>query len=409
MVRSLLAKALRKKHFYKEAVKVEGILSGGQINPEKSVFDDWLNWDPISSGTGDLLLDDMEKYSATPKTAKQNVKTINFTSKLNGLPAHGLQIKDLMYVTTATLEPLDADKLSLRGMETEGDASDEKLKEQDDLNTLDEKQCSLLKNSLSNLSKDHGGVVEHPRRQMSPSGASNIYLTSGCQDFEVPLCYVPEEKPALLPLPGHDQVSVDVAKIGYQTKGSTLLHLPIFSCKSTDSEDIRPNSNENLKYSNDLDQNSFTPETQLQDALSPVLQGTCLHDDGQAHSIKIDIPATVNHVPLELSTPLRKSSSPAILLEPAVENCDMSVCPPEGITADKLMNNGIENMLEQPLDSGMTDRVDTLPLEGSSNATTNFDEPIDDVMGELKQINSVSDYQGLAKSQTGTLHTCYYF
>lgn len=421
MVRSLLAKALRKKHFYKEAVKVEGIPSGGQMNPEKSAFDDWLNWDPISSGQGDLLLDDMEKYSATPKTTKQNVKTISFTSKLNGLPAHGLQIKDLIYATEATLEPLDADKLSLQGMETEGDASDEKLKEQDGLNTLDEKKRSLLKNSLSNLSKDHGGVVEQPQRQMSPSGASNIYLTSGCQDSEVPLGYVPEAKPALLPLPGHDQVSVNVAKIGYQTEDSTLLHLPAFSGKSTDSEDVRPTSNEKLKYSNDLDQNSFTPETQLQDAPSPAQQGICLHDDGQAHIIKIDMPATVNHVPLELSNPLSKSSSPAFPLEPAVENCDMSVCPPEDITADKLlMKTGIENMKEQPLASSctsyedayveggqyseMTDRIDELPLEGSSNATTNFDEPIDDVMGELKQINSVSDYQGLAKSQTGTLH-----
>lgn len=432
--RSLLANALRKKHFYKEAVKVEEIPSGEHVNPAKSAFDDWLKWDPISSGEGDLLLDDMEKFSVISKTVKENKKTINFTSNLNGLPAHGFQIKDLIYVTKAAVEPPDADKLALQVMETERDASDEMLEEQGGLNTSHEEQRTLLKNSLSNLSKDLGGVVELPEGQISSSGATNIYLTSGCQQSEVQLGYVPETKRALLPLQVHDEVSVDVAKIGYQTsdlEDSTLLCLPTSSVKSADSEKNIPTSNEKLTYSidlevnrsDDLEHNIVTSETQLQDTPSPVHQGNCLHDGGQVHTAKINTLTTDNHVSLELSNPLIISRSSASPLDPAVENRDMGVCAHEGIIMDKLLiKNGIENMQEQPLASchtsyedGYVERGqyskmtyssvelgDGLPPEGFSNATTNFDEAINDhVMGELKQIDSVTDHQGLAKSHSG--------
>ncbi|KAL3625926.1 hypothetical protein CASFOL_030455 [Castilleja foliolosa] len=113
--RSLLANALRKKHFYKEAVKVEQVPSGGQQSP----FDDWLKWDPISSGDGDLLLDDMEKSFAISNTQTETAKTVNFTSSMNGLPAHGLQIKDLMSVTKADFEPIEANNSETAVMEIE--------------------------------------------------------------------------------------------------------------------------------------------------------------------------------------------------------------------------------------------------------------------------------------------------
>ncbi|KAH6822080.1 polymerase/histidinol phosphatase-like protein [Perilla frutescens var. hirtella] len=433
--RCLLANALRKKHFYKEAVKVEEIPSGVHVNPAKSMFDDWLKWDPISSGEGDLLLDDMEKFSAISKTIKENKKTIDFTSNLNGLPAHGFQIKDLIYAKKAAVEPPGADKLALQVMETEGDASDEKLEEQGGFNTLHKEQCTLLKNSVSNLSKDHGGVGELPEGQISSSGATNIYLTSGCQESEFPSGYVPEEaKNALLPLQVHVGVSNDVAKIGYQMsdlEDSMLLSLLTSNVKPADSEKIIPTSNEKLKYSidlevncsDDLEQNLVTSKIRLQDTPSPVDEGIRLHDGGQVHITKINTLTADNRVSLELSNPLSISSSSAFPLDSAVENRDMGVCAHEGTTMNKLfMRNGIENMQVQPLASShtsyedgyvenreyskMTDSSgklgDGLPLEGSSNVTTNFDSPIiDDVMGELKQIDSVPDYQGLAKSHAG--------
>lgn len=424
--RSLLANAIRKRDFYKEAVKVEEIPSGGQSNPAKPVFDDWLKWDPISSDQGDVLLDDMEKSFATSKTLKGNVKTINYSSNLNGLPAHGLQIKGLVHVTKAALEPPDAYKHALPIMEIEGDASDEKLEEKDGHNTLHEEQHGLLKNegSCGNMSNDHEEVVELPESQMSPYGATNIHSNSDRQDSEVPLGYIPEEKLAPPTLPGRDQVSIDVAKREYQISrlgDSSLLSLPTFNVKSADSEDI-------IQTSNHLEQNTVASETQSQDAPSPIHQGNCLHGGGQVHISKISTLTTNNHVSTELSNPLNKCSSSVFPLVPAVENIlEMGGCAHEAKRMDKLLNkNDVGNMQEHPLApphtsykdgfvvggrcSKMTDSSiefgDGSPLEGSSNVTTNIGEPTnDDVMAELKQIGSVIDGQGFATSQAGTLYS----
>ena len=66
--RTLIANALRKKQFYKEAIRVEAIPSGAQLDSNKPLAGDWFKWDPISSGEGDLLLEDMVKsFSASSK------------------------------------------------------------------------------------------------------------------------------------------------------------------------------------------------------------------------------------------------------------------------------------------------------------------------------------------------------
>lgn len=108
--RSVIASALRKKHYYKEAIKVELMPSGGKVNPEESVFSDWLKWDPISSGEGDLLLDDIEKSFSAPGSVHNTVKTVGFASALNSLPAHGLQIKEILSAVESAPEALDIGK-----------------------------------------------------------------------------------------------------------------------------------------------------------------------------------------------------------------------------------------------------------------------------------------------------------
>ncbi|GFP94867.1 ribonuclease p protein subunit p30 [Phtheirospermum japonicum] len=113
--RSLLTNALRKKHFHKETVKVEQVPSGGQQSP----LDDWLKWDPISSGEADLLLDDMEKSFSISNTQTETAKTINFMSSVNDLPAHGLQIKDLISVAKEALEPIETNNSEPAAMEIE--------------------------------------------------------------------------------------------------------------------------------------------------------------------------------------------------------------------------------------------------------------------------------------------------
>ncbi|KAH0668378.1 hypothetical protein KY285_029584 [Solanum tuberosum] len=103
--RTVITNALRKKCYHKEAIKVEPITSGIK-EPE---FDDWLNkWDPISSGEGDLLLDDIKKSFSVSRNVRKEVKPIDFSSTVNNLPAHGLQIKDLISSTVLGQVPVDA-------------------------------------------------------------------------------------------------------------------------------------------------------------------------------------------------------------------------------------------------------------------------------------------------------------
>ncbi|XP_027181030.1 uncharacterized protein LOC113779592 [Coffea eugenioides] len=108
--RSVIVNALRKKHYYKDAIKVEVMPSSGKVNPEESVFSDWLRWDPISSGEGDLLLDDIEKSFSASGSVHNTVKTVGFASALNSLPSHGLQIKEILSAVESASEALDIGK-----------------------------------------------------------------------------------------------------------------------------------------------------------------------------------------------------------------------------------------------------------------------------------------------------------
>ncbi|VFQ91452.1 unnamed protein product [Cuscuta campestris] len=102
--RNLIEKASRKKSYYKGAIKVEAISSGDSVEPK---FDDWLKWDPISSGDGDLLLDDIDRFFSA-STPSSNVKPVDFSSSINGLPPHGLRIRDILSSRQLTPELLNA-------------------------------------------------------------------------------------------------------------------------------------------------------------------------------------------------------------------------------------------------------------------------------------------------------------
>ncbi|XP_062081937.1 protein GAMETOPHYTE DEFECTIVE 1 [Humulus lupulus] len=94
--RALITKALRKKQFHKDAIKVEVISSGEQVESNKPWSSDLFKWDPISSGDGDLLLEDLEKSFAASNNVSKNSKAIDFTSIIGSLPSHGFQVRDLI-------------------------------------------------------------------------------------------------------------------------------------------------------------------------------------------------------------------------------------------------------------------------------------------------------------------------
>ncbi|MCL7048090.1 hypothetical protein MKW94_005252 [Papaver nudicaule] len=102
--RALIARAIRKKQFYKEAVRVEKIPSSQQVDTKESWFADYNNnWDEISSGEGDIQLDDIAKFFAA-------------SIKLNDwLPTGGnksQQQEDTPMSDAKSDESLDMDKIS---------------------------------------------------------------------------------------------------------------------------------------------------------------------------------------------------------------------------------------------------------------------------------------------------------
>ncbi|XP_057474668.1 protein GAMETOPHYTE DEFECTIVE 1 isoform X2 [Actinidia eriantha] len=105
--RSLITNALRKKHYCKEAIRVEAILSGEERDSNEPCFSDWLKWDPISSGEGDLQLDDMARSFSTSAKVSKTVKPIDFASLVDSFPSRGLQVRDIKSSAEAVMQPLD--------------------------------------------------------------------------------------------------------------------------------------------------------------------------------------------------------------------------------------------------------------------------------------------------------------
>ncbi|XP_004295958.1 PREDICTED: ribonuclease P protein subunit p30-like, partial [Fragaria vesca subsp. vesca] len=107
--RTLLSNAVRKKHYHKEAIRVEVLPSSQEIDGNKSWSSDW---DPISSGEGDLLLDDLAKaFSNSSTKATKTVKAIDFASVIDSTPSLGFQVNDLISGTNVVVsQPLATQK-----------------------------------------------------------------------------------------------------------------------------------------------------------------------------------------------------------------------------------------------------------------------------------------------------------
>ncbi|KAK9279919.1 hypothetical protein L1049_013603 [Liquidambar formosana] len=160
--RTLIVNALTKKKCYKGAIRVEVMSSGEQFDSKEPWFGDGLKWDPISSGEGDLLLDDMAKsFSASSKVCK-TVKAIDFASIMDSIPSHGLQfkvpshglqVKELISGTQAVLQPPDNGKNHISAAE------------------------------VIEVSMATNGASEQPETdQTSLNDTPATYQTSGCED-----------------------------------------------------------------------------------------------------------------------------------------------------------------------------------------------------------------------------------
>ncbi|XP_022755700.1 uncharacterized protein LOC111303589 [Durio zibethinus] len=153
--RSLLASALRRKHFFKEVIRVEAVSSSVPFDSWKPWSADWLNWDLISSGEGDLLLDDMAKSFSSSSNVSNTVKAIDFDSVIDNMPSHGFQVKGLISGTKA--------------------ASHSLAKVKNILSTTEPVQLPIITNQVSEKS----GKLDFPETEKaSLDGTPSEHLTS---------------------------------------------------------------------------------------------------------------------------------------------------------------------------------------------------------------------------------------
>ncbi|CAN6849306.1 unnamed protein product [Brassica oleracea] len=105
--RNMIAKILKKKRFHKEAVKVELLSSSDTFSLEQPPSGDFMKWDPISSGEGDMLLEDLAKaFDATTRAvAPKSSKAIDITSDRKGLSSHGFRLTDILGSEPSTQPP----------------------------------------------------------------------------------------------------------------------------------------------------------------------------------------------------------------------------------------------------------------------------------------------------------------
>nr|KAJ0207434.1 hypothetical protein LSAT_V11C500289860 [Lactuca sativa] len=148
--RSLLENSLRKKKFYKEAIRVELITT----DIEGAGFDDWLKWDPISSGEGDLQIDDMAKSFAASSKESKTVKAIDFVSVIDGLSSHGLHIKDMVSETKLeSYHPIENSQTSL--MEAQEKGENEKFETVEVLaNVEGGETCAMIIEEVNKIPSD---------------------------------------------------------------------------------------------------------------------------------------------------------------------------------------------------------------------------------------------------------------
>ncbi|CAK9314467.1 unnamed protein product [Citrullus colocynthis] len=110
--RNLIANALKRKQFYKETIRVERISSDDKLDLNDPWSVDLFKWDPISSGEGDLLLDEIAKSFAASNDKSKNVKAIDFSSIIGNLPPQGFLVKNVIAGSEAKLSLNDNRKFS---------------------------------------------------------------------------------------------------------------------------------------------------------------------------------------------------------------------------------------------------------------------------------------------------------
>ncbi|KAF9598461.1 hypothetical protein IFM89_027894 [Coptis chinensis] len=93
--RSLLLNTVRKKQYFKNAIRIERISPIKPVDSKEAWFCDGNGWDHISSGEGDLLLDDIAKSFASTVKVTKTSKASDVAPVFDEISSHDIHLKDL--------------------------------------------------------------------------------------------------------------------------------------------------------------------------------------------------------------------------------------------------------------------------------------------------------------------------
>lgn len=181
--RSLIANALRKKHFYKEAIRIEPISSDEISDTKELISVNWLKWDPISSGGGDLQLGDIEKsFSATTRVST-TAKAIDFSEVLNDMASNGasfsttiLAIETPVAISGVSEKPGEFDFL----LETDQASSDNTSVKNQTSSNENSQEMNLKNDDMRAFTKSEGSRshVSTIKEESKNSNVSDVILPS---------------------------------------------------------------------------------------------------------------------------------------------------------------------------------------------------------------------------------------
>lgn len=166
--------------------------TGAASNSGKAWHNELLKWDPISSGEGDLLLDDLAKSFSLSSNASKTTKAIDFASAIDNIPSHGFQVRDFLSANNSDPTSLDHNDDSLHVAEKVTrstavlDNSAEQSTTLDVRPELDEELSdapSVHHGNLTKYSRTNGSSVAFEVTEEIKAPASGIELELKCLDY----------------------------------------------------------------------------------------------------------------------------------------------------------------------------------------------------------------------------------
>ncbi|XVE59174.1 hypothetical protein DITRI_Ditri05aG0024500 [Diplodiscus trichospermus] len=360
--RSLLASALRRKHFFKEVIRVEPVSSSGPVDSGKPWSADWLNWDPISSGEGDLLLDDMAKSFSSSSKVSKTVKAIDFDSVIDDMPSHGFQVKDLISGSKAASQSLEKVENVLCTTEPESSITTNRVSGQScKLNLLPETE----KASLDDTASEHRTSLFGDSQQFYL--VSNVTKTSTDSKEVVTNTTTTEEEPET-----HNGSDIVFASI--ETESQEL-----------QSENCIPRYEKNDTL---LSENVTTEASGNELAVMP-------NETVASHTSAMDIEQDVacNAPALEISPPSKDNSLPPTQKKDSKGSKGSRVVSGETIKVDDLAFDMLMDMEHQENASLLETNSESISLRGSGVITDQISFQLSDDGVHVKNDSLVANHE----------------